>query len=57
MYIEKISFLKNNRESFMVQWLGLHTSTAGSMGSIPGWGANIVHATHYSRKKEILKNK
>ena len=23
----------------MVQWLGLHPSTAGSMGSIPGWGS------------------
>ena len=37
----------------MVQWLGLHTSTAGGMGSIPSWGANIVHATHCSQKKEI----
>ena len=22
-------------------------SNAGSMGSIPGWGANIVHASRY----------
>ena len=41
----------------MVEWLGLHTCTLGGMGSIPGWGANIVHAAQCSQKKEILKNK
>ena len=28
----------------MVQWLGLHTSTAGVTGSIPGWRTNIPKA-------------
>ena len=30
--------------SLMVQWLGLHTSTAGGAGSIPGLGTKISHA-------------
>ena len=27
-----------------VQWLGFHASTAGGMGSIPGWGTKILRA-------------
>ena len=30
--------------SLPVQWLGLHASTAGDMGSIPGWGTRNLHA-------------
>ena len=30
--------------SLVVQWLGLHTSTAGDTGSIPGQGTKILHA-------------
>ena len=30
--------------SLAVQWLGLHTPTAGDMGSIPGQGTKILHA-------------
>ena len=30
--------------SLVVQWLGLHASTAGGQGSIPGWGTKIPHA-------------
>ena len=30
--------------SLAVQWLGLHTSTAGGTGSIPGWGTKIPQA-------------
>ena len=36
----------------MVQWLRLCTSKAGVMGSIPGQGTNIPHATWSSHKKE-----
>ena len=28
----------------MVQWLRLHTSTAGGTGLIPGWGTKILPA-------------
>ena len=31
-----------------VQWLRLLTSTAGGMGSIPGWWTKIPHAMKYS---------
>ena len=47
--IEKTGFILSS--SFMVwglawcvQWLGLHASTAGGVGSIPGWGTKILHA-------------
>ena len=35
----------------MVQWLRLHTYTAGDMGSIPGGGTEILHATWSGQKK------
>ena len=41
----------------MVQWLGLHTSTAGGAGLIPGRGTNIPHATLHSQKKKTKQNK
>ena len=31
--------------SLAIQWLRLHTSTAGDQGSIPDWGTKILHAT------------
>ena len=31
--------------SLVVQWLRLHASTAGGMGSIPGWRTKIPHVT------------
>ena len=34
----------------MVQWLGLHGSSAGGTGSIPGWGTKIPHATLRGQK-------
>ena len=36
----------------MVQWLGLHASTAGGMGAIPGQGTNILYALQQSLKKK-----
>jgi len=43
--------------SLAVHWLRLHTSTAGGMGSIPGWGTKILHATRktWPKKKRFLK--
>lgn len=42
--------------SLAVQWLGLHTSPAGGMGSSPCLGAKILHALlcgHQKKKKSI----
>ena len=41
--------------SLAVQWLGLLTSPAGSMGSIPGGGTKIPHATLCDQKIKINK--
>ena len=35
-----------------VQWLRLCPSTAGGLGSIPGQGTKIPHATWYGEKKQ-----
>ena len=37
----------------MVQWLGLHASTAGDRGLIPGRGTKISHATQRGQRKYI----
>ena len=37
--------------SLAVQWLRLRASTAGVGGSIPGWGAKILHAVQRGQKK------
>ena len=39
-----------------VQWLRLHTSTAGCAGSIPGQGAKIPHAAWRGKKKKKKKD-
>ena len=44
-----------NRDSPVVQWLRLHTSTAGGVNSIPGQGTNIPHATPCGQKKKVYK--
>ena len=36
----------------MVQWLGLHASTAGGMGVIPGQGTKILYALQQSQNKQ-----
>ena len=46
---------KDSGTSLAVQWLGLHASTARGMGSIPGRGTKILHATPRPKKKK--KNK
>ena len=38
--------------SLEVQWLGLHASTAGGMGSIPGQGTKIPCGV---TKKKVVK--
>ena len=34
----------NPGNSLAVQWLGIHASTAGRLGSIPGWATKILYA-------------
>ena len=36
----------------MVQWLGLHASTAGSPGLIPGRGTKILQAVHLTKREK-----
>ena len=38
--------------SLAVQWLGHFPSIAGGMGSIPGWGTKVPHATQCGKKKK-----
>ena len=41
----------------MVQWLGLRSSTAGKMGSVPGQGTKVLHAIRCGKKtKPKLSN-
>ena len=41
----------------MVQWLGLHTSIAGAMASIPGQRTKISHVVwHHQKKKQNNNN-
>ena len=43
--------------SLAVQWLRLCVSTAGGMGSIPGWGPKIPHAAQRGQRKKKTKKK
>ena len=43
------------RTSLVVLWLGLCTSTAEGMGSIPGQGTKILHAVRDDQKKKKKK--
>ena len=36
--------MRKYRHFLVDQWLELHTSTAGDVGSIPGWGTQIPHS-------------
>ena len=37
----------------VVEWLRLHTSNAGSVVSIPGWGTKIPRTAGRSQKKKF----
>ena len=43
---------KKGGTSLVVQWLRLHTSSAGGMGSIPGRGTKILHVVQCGQKKK-----
>ena len=38
--------------SLAIQWLRLHASTGGGIGSIPGWETKILHAAWHSQKRK-----
>ena len=42
--------IKNVGNSQAVQWLGLHASTLGGIGSIPGQGTKIPQAMQCGQK-------
>ena len=46
-----------NGNSLVVQWLGLHASTAGGMGSIPCPGSKILHVTWPGQKEKKKEEK
>ena len=51
----KWEFPKTNGNSLAVQWLGLDTFTAESVGSIPGRGTKILQAAWHGQKKKKKK--
>ena len=51
--MKKDPYLENQGgNSLVVQWLGLHASTAGGMGSIPGRGTKGLQAAWYGQLKK-----
>ena len=48
---------KHSRTPMVVQWLGLYTSTAKGVGSIPGWGTKIPCAVGSQKKKKRKKER
>ena len=52
--VQSLSTLGNPLE---VQWLGLHTPTAGSPGSVPGWSTEIPYAALCGQKKKKKKKR
>ena len=52
--IQKVK-IKNRGTSPVVQWLKLHASIAGDVGSIPGPGTKILHAKWCGKKKNRVK--
>ena len=58
MGLRDINYLhKTEGTSLAVQWLGLCTFTVGVVGSIPGQGTKIPHATGVGKNKILFYNK
>ena len=53
-YTNKSTGSKNG-SSLAIQWLGLHTPTAGGTGSIPSQGTKMLHATWCGQKTKNKK--
>lgn len=45
---------KYSRNPMVVQWIGLYTSTAEGVGSIPGWGTKILCAVGSQKKRKHM---
>ena len=43
---------RRKRDFPVVQWLRLRGSIARGVGSVPGWGAKILHAVWHGQKKK-----
>ena len=52
-----LALKKNEGNSLVVQWLGLHAFTAKGRGSIPVLGTKILQATLCSQKFLFLEKK
>lgn len=50
-------FIRGNRNSLLVQWLGLHASIAGAVALIPGQGTEVSHVMWHHQKKKKPNNK
>ena len=51
-----LSEMSDRDETYLVvQWLRLCSSTSGGLGSIPGQGTKISHATWHGQKKKKRK--
>ena len=54
---KKVAFFFEGN-SLVVQWLGLHNSTAGGTGSIPSWEVRfyMLHSAAGKKKKMMFSN-
>ena len=52
--IDSGRYWSSSENSLVVQWLGCHASTAGDLGSIPGWGAGSPTPRGMAKKKKLL---
>ena len=50
------TFIKELGDSLVVQWFTFCASSAGVMGSIPGWGIRM-HGIAKKKKKEAFENR
>ena len=50
------AFREYSGTSLAVQWLRLHTSTAGGTGSVPGQGTESLHAAWHGQKTKKERN-
>ena len=51
--VKEVEESKMSLTSLAVQWLRLHTLSAGGTGLMPGWGTKIPHAVQCSQKKYL----
>ena len=52
--IHSALYQSSSENSLVVQWVGLHASTAGDVGSMPGWGAGSPTPRGMAKKKKAV---